>query len=100
MKNSKIKLSQEVQSHILNGGQIVLNETMGKNTTLLIRMPEGEYIADDRVKMYRNNSFEYVLCQDFLDDNVVRVAGYRNDTLRGAKKDADKEHQEITWLKQ
>jgi len=98
-ENSEITLSWEVQSLLMNGGQIVIKETVGKNTTILIRMPKGKWIEDDRVKMYRNNSFEYAICRDYLTLGEITVSSYFNDTLRAAKKRAYQDHQEITWLK-
>ena len=99
MKDIKeININLETQNYLLNGGKVVLKETSGKNTTILIRMPKGKWIQDYR-KGFDNNKFEYVICQDYLTLGEVIVLGHRNNTLQGAKKDTYNTHNEITWKK-
>ena len=95
-KTKQISIDLEIQNYLLNGGQVVLKETIGKNTTILIRMPKGKWIQDNRIGN-EDNKFEYLICQDYLTLGEVIVAGWRNNTLQGAKKNALKEHNEMTW---
>ena len=95
-KKKQISLDLEIQNHLLNGGQIILKKTSGKNTTILIRMPKGKWIQDDRVGN-EDNEWEYVICQDYLTLGKVIVEGWVNNSLEGAKKDTYNTHNEITW---
>tara|TARA_R110000803_G_scaffold70019_2_gene132671 strand:+ start:167 stop:448 length:282 start_codon:yes stop_codon:yes gene_type:complete len=91
-----ITLNKEVQTLLLNGGTVVRKEDGGKNTTILIRMPKGQFIKDDRTE-YENNHFEYVICQNFMNVEIISIASYTSDTLSGAKKKTWAKHSERSY---
>tara|TARA_R110000803_G_scaffold59248_2_gene117768 strand:+ start:137 stop:454 length:318 start_codon:yes stop_codon:yes gene_type:complete len=102
MTNSEITLVKEVQQILFNGGQIVKTITPtddgGKNTTILIRMPKGKFIKDDRKgELYEDNYFEYLICQDFCELGTVQLMSYTNDSLLQAKKITLAKHVERTY---
>tara|TARA_R110000796_G_scaffold221120_6_gene337163 strand:+ start:4573 stop:4854 length:282 start_codon:yes stop_codon:yes gene_type:complete len=91
-----ITLDKEIQNLLLNGGTVVLKEDGGKNTTILIRMPKGQFIQDDRAE-YENNFFEYVICQNSMNVEIISICSYTSDTLLGAKKKTWKKHSERSY---
>jgi len=89
-----LTMSNELQSLLLNGGKIVFTDSLFGKTTILVRMPKGKEIKDDRIGK-ENNSFEYVYAQNYLNDSILDVAGYQKGGLREVKKRTYQEHLDI-----
>lgn len=85
--NKMMKFDNKVSDLFLNGGQVVQSFKYTAKT-YLVRMPLGNYAEFGEMK------FEFVWIQNYLKDDTLHIGGYINNTLRGAKKDAEREHQE------
>jgi len=93
-----MKTTENVNVLFLQGGKVVDSHSYkGGAKTYLIRMPKGFFIKEDP------SEFEYVWIQNFMEENCLRIGGYKNGTLVEVKKKTTEEHNDYCkaiWMKE
>lgn len=75
--------TEEATQLFLNGGKVV--NTIGtEKMVVIVRMPKGEFIQDER-EGQEDNKFEYVILQNY-DPKKLTVVGWKNGSLSQVKK--------------
>ena len=89
-KPENLKYDNEVIELFLNGGQLILTEKFTKPAvTHLVRMPKGKFVE------FNGELWEYIFIQNYVSDDVISIAGYKNGGLADVKQRTSIEYAQL-----